>query len=258
MGRLIDCKQIQENLLKRCVGKGEGITFLIVNDKTSPASEVYVRNKVKLCEHLGILTVVKETLNLHDLNAYDYIMVQKPCGWYNERMIEHIPPEKDADCLTALNRGVLYERGIFSKLTPCTPRGIMEMIYSEYGHGWLRGKDVVIVGRSNIVGRPLALLMEKSDATVTVCHSHTRNLKEKCKKADVLVCATGQPKFFNRDFVKEGALVIDVGINRDENGKLCGDVDTEDVLPVCEAITPVPGGVGLLTTASLMLNLVQK
>lgn len=259
MGILINCKEIQQELLEECRHKlREKKTFLIINDKTSPASEIYVANKVRLCEDLGIECTVKEKLEGMDIWFHDYVMVQKPCTPENEETSKMIPAFKDVDCLNARTLGELQKQGLEARFVPCTPKGIMEMIKRVYGLKWLDGKDVTIVGRSDIVGRPLAMLMEQANATVTLCHSHTKNLQEKCKNADVLVCAIGKPKFFTADYVKPGALVIDVGINRTGVGKIVGDVDRDSVLPVCEALTPVPGGVGLLTTASLMMNLTKE
>ena len=167
-----------------------------------------------------------------------------------KKVIDAIIPQKDVDAFHVQNVGKILI-GDYDFL-PCTPAGIMEML--KYSNIDPKGKHCVVIGRSNIVGKPMAMLMLHADATVTICHSRTVNLKEICKEADILVASVGRPKFVTADMVKPGAVVIDVGINRDENGKLCGDVDYENVEPLCSAITPVPGGVGPMTIALLMQN----
>ena len=235
---------------------------LIGND---PASQVYVRNKVKACEEAGIRsfrhdlpeeTTQKQAEELvlalaEDENVHG-ILVQLPLpkGLDEKRLLALIPPEKDVDGFLAENIGrlALKEEGTVA----CTPLGVMEML-KRCGIE-TAGKNAVVVGRSNIVGRPMALLLLNADATVTVCHSKTKNLKEECLRADILVAAIGKPKFITADMVKEGAVVIDVGMDRDENGKLCGDVDFENVKEKASYITPVPGGVGPMTIAMLLKN----
>ncbi len=235
---------------------------LIGND---PASQVYVRNKVKACEEAGIRsfrhdlpeeTTQKQAEELVSALAEDEnvhgILVQLPLpkGLDEKRLLALIPPEKDVDGFLAENIGrlALKEEGTVA----CTPLGVMEML-KRCGIS-AAGKNAVVVGRSNIVGRPMALLLLNADATVTVCHSKTKNLKEECLRADILVAAIGKPKFITADMVKEGAVVIDVGMDRDENGKLCGDVDFENVKGKASYITPVPGGVGPMTIAMLLKN----
>ena len=235
---------------------------LIGND---PASQVYVRNKVKACEEAGIRsfrhdlpeeTTQKQAEELVSALAEDEnihgILVQLPLpkGLDEKRLLALIPPEKDVDGFLAENIGrlALKEEGTVA----CTPLGVMEMLKRSGISP--AGKNAVVVGRSNIVGRPMALLLLNADATVTVCHSKTKNLKEECLRADILVAAIGKAKFITADMVKEGAVVIDVGMDRDENGKLCGDVDFENVKEKASYITPVPGGVGPMTIAMLLKN----
>ena len=235
---------------------------LIGND---PASQVYVRNKVKACEEAGIRsfrhdlpeeTTQKQAEELVSALAEDEnihgILVQLPLpkGLDEKRLLSLIPPEKDVDGFLAENIGrlALKEEGTVA----CTPLGVMEMLKRSGISP--AGKNAVVVGRSNIVGRPMALLLLNADATVTVCHSKTKNLKEECLRADYLVAAIGKAKFITADMVKEGAVVIDVGMDRDENGKLCGDVDFENVKEKASYITPVPGGVGPMTIAMLLKN----
>ena len=235
---------------------------LIGND---PASQVYVRNKVKACEEAGIRsfrhdlpeeTTQKQAEELVSALAEDEnihgILVQLPLpkGLDEKRLLSLIPPEKDVDGFLAENIGrlALKEEGTVA----CTPLGVMEMLKRSGISP--AGKNAVVVGRSNIVGRPMALLLLNADATVTVCHSKTKNLKEECLRADILVAAIGKAKFITADMVKEGAVVIDVGMDRDENGKLCGDVDFENVKEKASYITPVPGGVGPMTIAMLLKN----
>ena len=235
---------------------------LIGND---PASQVYVRNKVKACEEAGIRsfrhdlpeeTTQKQAEELVSALAEDEnihgILVQLPLpkGLDEKRLLSLIPPEKDVDGFLAENIGrlALKEEGTVA----CTPLGVMEMLKRSGISP--AGKNAVVVGRSNIVGRPMALLLLNADATVTVCHSKTKNLKEECLRADILVAAIGKAKFITADMVKEGAVVIDVGMDRDENGKLCGDVDFENVKEKASYITPVPGGVGPMNIAMLLKN----
>ena len=235
---------------------------LIGND---PASQVYVRNKVKACEEAGIrsfrhdppeettqkqaeelVSALAEDENIHGI----LIQLPLPKGLDEKRLLALIPPEKDVDGFLAENIGrlALKEEGTVA----CTPLGVMEMLKRSGISP--AGKNAVVVGRSNIVGRPMALLLLNADATVTVCHSKTKNLKEECLRADILVAAIGKAKFITADMVKEGAVVIDVGMDRDENGKLCGDVDFENVKEKASYITPVPGGVGPMTIAMLLKN----
>jgi len=240
-----------------------GLAVILVG--SDPASQVYVRNKNKACEEVGFYsemytlpeeTSMEELLGLIDqLNHSPQIhgiLVQPPLPKHldEEKVILAISPEKDVDAFHPVNVGKIMI-GNHSFL-PCTPAGVMELL-SRSGID-VTGKECVVIGRSNIVGKPQAMLLLHANGTVTVCHSRTKNLAEICARADILVSAIGKAKFVTPDMVKEGAVVIDVGINRDENGKLCGDVDFENVAPKTSFITPVPGGVGPMTITMLMKN----
>ena len=240
-----------------------GLAVILVG--SDPASQVYVRNKNKACEEVGFYsemytlpeeTSMEELLGLIDqLNHSPQIhgiLVQLPLPKHldEEKVILAINPEKDVDAFHPVNVGKIMI-GNHSFL-PCTPAGVMELL-SRSGID-VTGKECVVIGRSNIVGKPQAMLLLHANGTVTVCHSRTKNLAEICARADILVSAIGKAKFVTPDMVKEGAVVIDVGINRDENGKLCGDVDFENVAPKTSFITPVPGGVGPMTITMLMKN----
>ncbi len=243
-----------------------GLAVVCIGD--DPASKVYIRNKVKACEEVGISSLVyalpeetaqaeAETLlaSLAENAAVHGILLQLPLPAHldTERLLAKIPAKKDVDGFSAQNIGeiALHRNGTAA----CTPRGVMELL-RRY-HVEICGKHAVVVGRSNIVGRPMALLLLNADATVTVCHSRTQGLKEICAGADILVAAAGRPKLITADMVKEGAVVIDVGMNRDANGKLCGDVDFEAVKEKASMITPVPGGVGPMTVAMLLSNTID-
>lgn len=244
-------------------GKEVGLAVIIVGD--DPASCVYVRNKTKACEETGIRSdtyALPATVSQAELEALiarlgkddrvHGILLQLPLPerLNAEAALGKIPPEKDVDGFSAGNLGKL----VLSKETiaACTPLGIMKMLESAGISP--RGKHAVVLGRSETVGKPMALLLLNADATVTICHSRTTNLKDICREADILISAVGKPKFVTEDMVKEGAVVIDVGINRNEAGKLCGDVDFEKVAPKTSWITPVPGGVGPMTIAMLLCN----
>lgn len=231
----------------------------------NPSSRTYVKNKQKACDYVGMKSEIisfKETIEekillekiekLNNDNLVDGILVQLPLPKHisTQIVISTISPNKDVDGFHPENISKLFlgEKGFI----PCTPKGVVTLL--DYINYDLTGKNVVIVGRSNIVGKPLSLLCLQRNATVTIAHSKSENLKEICKKADVLITAIGKVKFFNSEYIKEDAIVIDVGINRDENNKLCGDVDFEDVYEKALAITPVPGGVGPMTIASLLSN----
>lgn len=244
-------------------GINPGLAVIIVGD--DPASRVYVNNKKKACEECGFYseeyalpkeTTEEELLKLIDtLNnkkEINGILVQLPLpkGIDSEKVLLSIRPEKDVDAFHPVNVGKIMI-GNFDFL-PCTPAGVMELI--RLTNIDVCGKECVVVGRSNIVGKPQAMLLLHENGTVTICHSRTKNLKEVCRRADILVAAVGKAKFITADMVKEGAIVIDVGMNRDENGKLCGDVAYDEVSEVASAITPVPGGVGPMTIAMLMKN----
>ena len=250
-----------EELVKK--GIKPGLVVIIVGD--DPASRVYVNNKKKACEKVGFLskefalpaTTTQEELlalvnELNEDKEINGILCQLPLpkGLDEKAVIEAISPLKDVDAFHASNVGKIMI-GDYDFL-PCTPAGVMEMLHSY--NIPVEGKECVVIGRSNIVGKPMAMLLLHENGTVTITHSRTKNLKEVTKRADILVAAIGKPKFVTADMVKEGAVVIDVGMDRDENGKLCGDVDFENVKEKCSAITPVPGGVGPMTIAVLMKN----
>lgn len=273
---IIDGKKISKDIkdeLKKKVAdykaKGIEITLAVIQIGDDPASTVYVRNKKKACEYIGINsqsyelpkdTSEEELLELIDkLNndpAVNGILVQLPVPDYIKPMnvINAIAPEKDVDGFSPYSVGCL-NLGVNGFLS-CTPAGIVELL--NRSNIEIDGQHCVIVGRSNIVGKPMASLMLNNNATVTITHSHTKNLKEICKTADILIVGLGKKGFITSEYVKEGAVVIDVGIHRDENNKLSGDVDYDDVAPHCSAITPVPGGVGPMTIAMLMYNCVKS
>lgn len=242
-----------------------GLAVVIVGN--DPASRTYVNNKKKACAVAGIYseeyalpesTSQEELINLvYKLNGkkeISGILVQLPLpkGLDEEAVIEAIDPQKDVDAFHPSNVGRIMI-GNYHFL-PCTPAGIIEMLRHEKIE--IKGKNCVVIGRSNIVGKPMAMLLLHADGTVTICHSKTKNLNEICKTADILVAAVGKPKFITADMVRPGAVVIDVGMDRDENGKLCGDVDFENVKSKVSYITPVPGGVGPMTIAMLLKNTV--
>ncbi len=244
-------------------GVTPGLAVILVGD--DPASRIYVNNKKKACEDVGfyseeitlpadtteqqLLDVVAELNERKDING---ILCQLPLPrpLSDKAVIEAIAPEKDVDAFHAVNVGHIMI-GDYTFL-PCTPAGVMELLARSGVE--IEGKQCVVVGRSNIVGKPMAMLLLQKNGTVTICHSRTRNLKDICKQADILVAAVGVAKFIKADMVKPGAAVIDVGMDRDENGKLCGDVDYDNVEPIAGYITPVPGGVGPMTIAMLMKN----
>lgn len=275
MTQIIDGKKISAEIkdeLKEKVtalkAEGKEITLAVIQVGNDPASTVYVGNKKKSCAYIGIrslayelpedtteeelLSLVEQLNQSRDVHG---ILVQLPLPKQinEDKIIKAIAPVKDVDGFHPQSVGALSigQPGFVS----CTPAGIIQLLKRSGIE--IDGKECVIVGRSNIVGKPMALLLLRENGTVTVCHSHTQNLKEVCKRADILVAAIGKPKFFNHEYIKEGAVVIDVGIHRNENNKLCGDVDYDDVFPHVSAITPVPGGVGPMTIAMLMYNCVQ-
>lgn len=276
MTKIIDGKQIssqiKEELRDRVSAlrsRGVEITLAVIIVGEDPASKVYVNNKKKACEFIGIRslsyelseTTTEEELlqliqDLNDRTDVNGILVQLPVPKHidEQKIIHAIDPKKDVDGFHTQNVGSLCvgQKGFVS----CTPAGIIQLL--KRSDISIAGKECVVIGRSNIVGKPMALLMLQENATVTVCHSRTENLKEVCKRADILIVAIGKPRMITAEYVKEGAVVIDVGIHRDENNKLCGDVNYEDVAPHCSAITPVPGGVGPMTIAMLMNNCVSS
>lgn len=244
-------------------GVQPGLAVVIVGE--DPASKVYVRNKKKGCEECGFYSEVHEMptettmdellAKLEEIKANDKIhgiLVQLPLPKHLDEnaVINAIPPEKDVDAFHPINTGKIMI-GDYSFL-PCTPAGVMKML--EYENIDIAGKECVVVGRSNIVGKPMSMLLLHANGTVTICHSRTKNLSEVTRRADILVAAVGKANFITADMVKEGAVVIDVGMNRNAEGKLCGDVDFAAVSEKASAITPVPGGVGVMTITMLLQN----
>lgn len=276
MAMIIDGKtisgQIKDELKEKAVRKresGVNITLAVIQAGADPASSVYVRNKKKGCEYIGIgsetyelpeQTTQEELLRLIDeLNhkkEISGILVQLPLPSHidEDTVIRAIDPRKDVDGFHPQSVGALCigQPGFVS----CTPAGIIQLL--KRSGITIEGKECVVLGRSNIVGKPMAILLLRENATVTIAHSRTQNLKDVTKRADILIVAIGKPKMITAEYIKEGAVVIDVGINRDENGKLCGDVDFESAEPVCSAITPVPGGVGPMTIAMLLNNCMES
>ncbi len=276
MYQLIDGKKISAEIKEEVKAKvaeykeqGVDITLAVIQVGNDPASSVYVGNKKKACEFVGIrslsyelpeettqeelLNLVKELNERADVNG---ILVQLPLPKQidEETVLNTISPLKDVDGFHPMNVGALCigKAGFVS----CTPAGIIELL--KRSNVEIAGKECVVIGRSNIVGKPMALLLLRENGTVTVTHSRTADLKEVTSRADILVVAIGKPKMITADYVKEGAVVIDVGIHRDANNKLCGDVDFDNVADKCSAITPVPGGVGPMTIAMLMKNCVES
>ena len=274
MAKIIDGKAVsqfvKDEVKKEVSALGEkgvsvGLAVIIVGN--DPASRTYVNNKKKACEATGIIseeyalpedTTMDELLDLiKELNAkksINGILCQLPLPKHldEKAVIENIDPIKDVDAFHAVNTGHIMI-GDYSFL-PCTPAGIMEML--KYYNIEIEGKECVVIGRSNIVGKPMAMLLLQKNGTVTICHSRTKNLKEVTSRADILVAAVGIPYFVTADMVKDGAVVIDVGMDRNKDGKLCGDVDFAEVEKKASYITPVPGGVGPMTIATLMKNTV--
>ena len=276
MAVIIDGKKISQQIkdeLKEKVAelKANGKTgaLAVIQVGTDPASSVYVRNKKNACAYIGIGSLAyelpeetkeEELLQLiAELNTKEEvkgILVQLPLPKHicEDKIIQSISPKKDVDGFHPQSVGAMTigQKGFVS----CTPAGIIQLL--KRSRIEITGKNCVVIGRSNIVGKPMALLMLRENATVTITHSKTKNLPEICKQADILIVAIGKPQFIGSAYVKEGAVVIDVGIHRDENNKLCGDVKFDEVEPIASAITPVPGGVGPMTIAMLMNNCVQS
>ena len=271
----IDGKQISKDIkeeLKEEVAslaaQGRKCCLAVIQVGNDPASSVYVGNKKKACAYIGIeslayelpeettedeLLEIIDKLN-NDTNVHGILcQLPLPKQINEDHIIKAISPKKDVDGFHPQNVGALVigEQGFVS----CTPAGIIQLL--KRSNIEMDGKHCVVVGRSNIVGKPMSLLMLRENATVTICHSHTKNLEEICKEADILIVAIGKPQFIGKEYVKKGAVVIDVGIHRDENNKLCGDVTFDEVEPVASYITPVPGGVGPMTIAMLMHNCVE-
>lgn len=260
-------KELQDEVL-RMSNNGDRVQLVVIQVGSDAASSVYVNNKQKACDYVGIGSFVynlhdnisQETIvniidSLNNDNTVNGILVQLPLPKHlNEsEILSRISPSKDVDGFHEYNVGklMLGEDGVAA----CTPSGIIKIL--KHYNIEIAGKNCVVVGRSNIVGKPMAMMLLKEDGTVTICHSKTENLKEICKTADILVCAIGKPKFFNHEYIKDGAVVIDVGIHRLDDGTMCGDVDYDDVIDIVSAITPVPGGVGPMTVAMLMHNCVK-
>ncbi len=276
MAKLIDGKTISTQIkdevkaeTEKLKENGIKVSLAVIQVGNDPASSVYVRNKKKACEYCGIeslsyelpeSTTEEELLKLiRDLNdnpECNGILVQLPLpkSINEEKILDEISPLKDVDGFHPVNVGALSigKPGFVS----CTPAGVIELI-KRSGYS-IEGKECVVIGRSNIVGKPMAMLLLRENGTVTVTHSRTKDLKEVTKRADILVVAIGKPKMIDASYVKEGAVVIDVGIHRNEDNKLCGDVDFESAEPHCSAITPVPGGVGPMTIAMLMKNCLES
>lgn len=272
MAEIIDGKKISSIIKEECREyvsklKSEGIeiSLAVVLVGDDPASQVYVRNKKAACELVGIKSVSHELPadttsqellalieNLNSDNSINGILVQLPLPSHidEDEVIRAINPKKDVDGFHPISVGNLSigQKGFVS----CTPAGIIELL--KRSNVRIEGSNAVVVGRSNIVGKPMAQLLLRENATVTITHSRTKDLKAVCKNADILVVAIGKAKMIDASYVKDGAVVIDVGMDRDENGKLCGDVDFDSVEPVASKITPVPGGVGPMTIAMLMYN----
>jgi len=276
MAYIIDGKKVSATIkeeLKETVSEytkaNISITLAVIQVGKDPASTVYVGKKKKTCEYIGINSLAyeldenvseEELLNLivklNNDEKVNGILVQLPLPKHidEDKVIKTIDPRKDVDGFHPQSVGALSigQKGYVS----CTPAGIIQLL--KRSNIEIEGKECVIVGRSNIVGKPMALLMLRENATVTVCHSRTKDLKEVTKRADILIVAIGKPKFITKEYVKEGAVVIDVGIHRNSDNKLCGDVDFDDVVDKVSAITPVPGGVGPMTIAMLMNNTVES
>lgn len=276
MAKIIDGKLISKELkdeLKEKVtvlkAAGKEITLAVIQVGNDPASSVYVGNKKKACEYIGINSLAYElpetttedelkdlVIKLNKDDSVNGILVQLPLPKHinEDIIINTISAKKDVDGFHPESVGNLLigQKGFVS----CTPAGVIELL--KRSNIEIEGKECVVIGRSNIVGKPMAVLLLRENGTVTIAHSKTQNLKEVCKRADILVVAIGKPKFIDKSYVKEGATVIDVGIHRNSENKLCGDVDYDDVEPIAGAITPVPGGVGPMTIAMLMKNCVNS
>ncbi len=276
VAQVIDGKKLAEQIrtqlqqevgsLQQKYAKVPGLAVVLVGD--NPASQVYVRNKIAACEQAGIKSIqhflakdtsekaliqLIETLNQDPQVNGILVQLPLPAHLNSETILEKINPCKDVDGLHAHNLGnLLIGKECFK---PCTPHGVMKMLESI--HCDLAGKHCVVIGRSNIVGKPMALLLLEKHATVTICHSKTKNIPEEVKRADVVIAAVGRAKLVKGSWIKSGAVVSEVGINRDENGKLCGDVDYTSCAEVASYISPVPGGVGPMTIAMLLVNTVE-
>lgn len=266
---IIDGKSVAQHVRAKIkeeistIDKKIGLAVILVGD--DPASQVYVRNKLRACEEVGMKSflcnlskdstfddVANAIISLNKNDEVNGIILQLPLPKHLDEnsLLDLIDPEKDVDGCHYVQKGRLWTGR--DSLVACTPSGVLELL--KHYQIPLEGKHAVVIGRSNLVGKPLAQLLLNENCTVTVCHSRTQNLAQITKSADIVCVAIGKAKFLKADMVKEGAVVIDVGMDRDENGKLCGDVDFENVAPKCSFITPVPGGVGPMTVAMLILN----
>lgn len=276
MAKIIDGKaisaQIKDELKEKVKAYKEQnieIKLAVIQVGKDPASTVYVGNKKKACEYIGITSVAYEleesttedkliaiVEKLNNDDSINGILVQLPLPKHidEDKIIKTISPKKDVDGFHPQNVGALSigQKGFVS----CTPAGVIQLL--KRSNIDIAGKECVVIGRSNIVGKPMALLLLRENATVTICHSRTKDLKKVVKRADIVIVAIGKPKFITSEYIKEDAVVIDVGIHRDENNKLCGDVDYDNVINKVSAITPVPGGVGPMTIAMLMNNCVES
>lgn len=276
MATLLDGRAVSDSLLAQVKGdveelKQKGVfpklVVLFVGD--NPASEVYVRRKQEACEKVGMLSeklilpasisqdaLIAEIERLNHDPEVNGMILQLPIPGHLDapKIIKTIDPMKDVDGFQAYNVGKMFLSADFENMSPCTPKGITKIL--EFYKVDVAGKNAVVIGRSNIVGKPMAIMLLNRDATVTVCHSKTKDLAKFTREADLLVAAVGKPRFVTADMVKEGAVVIDVGMHRLDDGKLCGDVDFDSVEPKVSMITPVPGGVGPMTVACLLMNTV--
>lgn len=276
MTEIIDGKKISAQIKEEVKAaaaelakKGVFVTLAVIQVGSDPASSVYVGNKKKACEYVGfrslsyelseettqeeLISLIEELNGRADVNGI-LVQLPLPAQISEETVIQTISPDKDVDGFHVQNVGRLSvgTKGFVS----CTPAGIIELL-KRTGIA-IEGKECVVIGRSNIVGKPMAALLLRENGTVTICHSRTKNLAEITRRADILIAALGKPKFITKEYVKDGAVVIDVGIHRQENGKLCGDVDFDSVAEKASYITPVPGGVGPMTIAMLMVNCLQS
>lgn len=271
--KLLNGKELAEKIkdevkieVEKMSAKGQEVHLVVIQVGDNAASSTYVNNKIKSCQYCGIRSTtykLNETSEdelielikmLNDDNSVNGILVQLPLPSHidEHKVIQAIAPEKDVDGFHEINAGKLMIGE--DTFVPCTAKGIIELLIEN--NIKIEGQNCVVVGRSNIVGKPTAMELLHHNGTVTICHSKTKGLKQICREADILICAIGKPKFFNREYVKEGAVVVDVGIHRTENG-LCGDVDFDDVKDIVAAISPVPKGVGQMTIGMLMKNCVK-
>ena len=257
-----------KDIVTKMTENGQNIHLAVIQVDGDAASSTYVRNKQRACEYCGIksstyklpsdiseddLLGIIHTLNINDNITGILVQLPLPNHINEHKVIQSISPEKDVDGFHEINIGKLMIGE--NTFVPCTTKGIIELLREN--NIKIEGQNCVVVGRSNIVGKPTAIELLHNNGTVTICHSKTKDLKQICRSADILICAIGKPKFFNRDYISPNTVVIDVGIHRQDDGTLCGDVDFDDVKDNVRAITPVPGGVGAMTVAMLMVNCMQ-